>query len=73
MIYSLYISFSSYNLATNSSRPIGFDNYARLFEDPRVAVSLANTLFYAVMAVPLEIMDAQDAAMRAYENATAAR
>lgn len=56
MIYSLYISFSSYNLATNSSRPIGFDNYARLFEDPRVAVSLANTLFYAVMAVPLEIM-----------------
>lgn len=56
MVYSLYISFSSYNLATNSSRPIGFDNYARLFEDPRVAVSLGNTLFYAVMAVPLEIM-----------------
>ncbi|OAZ44487.1 sugar ABC transporter permease [Microbacterium sp. AISO3] len=56
MVYSLYISFSSYNLATNSSRPIGFDNYARLFDDPRVAVSLGNTLFYAVMAVPLEIM-----------------
>lgn len=55
MVYSLYISFSSYNLATNSARPIGFDNYARLFEDPRVGVSLANTLFYAVMAVPLEI------------------
>ncbi|SDQ59698.1 carbohydrate ABC transporter permease [Microbacterium sp. cf332] len=56
MVYSLYISFSSYNLATNSSRPIGLDNYARLFDDPRVAVSLANTLFYAVMAVPLEIL-----------------
>ncbi|QLD13278.1 carbohydrate ABC transporter permease [Microbacterium oleivorans] len=55
MVYSLVISFSSYNLATNSSRPVGLDNYARLFEDPRVAVSLANTLFYAVMAVPLEI------------------
>ena len=55
MIYSLYISFSSYNLATNSARPVGFENYVDLFEDPRVAVSLGNTLFFAVMAVPLEI------------------
>lgn len=55
MAYSLYISFSSYNLATNSARPVGFDNYAQLFADPRIAVSLGNTLFYAVMAVPLEI------------------
>ena len=56
MVYSLYISFSSYNLATNTARPIGIDNYANLFEDPRVGVSLANTLFYVVMAVPLEIV-----------------
>lgn len=56
MVYSLYISFSAYNLATNTARPIGFDNYARLFEDPRVGVALANTLFFAVMAVPLEII-----------------
>ncbi|KYJ97246.1 carbohydrate ABC transporter permease [Microbacterium sp. CH1] len=56
MFYSLYISFSSYNLATNSARPVGIDNYANLFEDPRVGVSLANTLFYVVMAVPLEIV-----------------
>jgi multiple sugar transport system permease protein len=55
MAYSLYISFSNYNLATNSARPVGLDNYAELFEDPRVATSLANTLFYVVMAVPLEI------------------
>ncbi|WP_295822200.1 carbohydrate ABC transporter permease [uncultured Microbacterium sp.] len=55
MIYSLVISFSSYNLATGAARPVGFTNYAQLFEDPRVAVSLGNTLFYAVMAVPLEI------------------
>lgn len=56
MVYSLYISLSSYNLATNSARPVGIDNYANLFEDPRVGVSLANTLFYVVMAVPLEIV-----------------
>jgi multiple sugar transport system permease protein len=56
MVYSLYISFSNYNLATGNARPVGFDNYARLFEDPRVGVSLANTLYYVVMAVPLEIV-----------------
>ncbi len=63
MIYSLVISFSSYNLATNSAKPIGLANYANLFEDPRVAVSLGNTLFYAVMAVPLEIIVALVLAM----------
>ncbi|MBN6191733.1 MULTISPECIES: carbohydrate ABC transporter permease [Microbacterium] len=63
MIYSLYISFSSYNLATNTARPIGIDNYANLFDDPRVGVSLANTLFYVVMAVPLEIVFALVLAM----------
>jgi multiple sugar transport system permease protein len=56
MIYSLVISFSNYNLATNSARPVGFTNYAELFDDPKVALSLGNTLFYAVMAVPLEII-----------------
>lgn len=63
MIYSLYISFSNYNLATNSARPVGFDNYAELFDDPRVMVSLGNTLFYVVMAVPLEIIFALVLAM----------
>lgn len=56
MAYSLYISFSNYNLATNAARPIGVANYANLFDDPRVGASLANTLFYVVMAVPLEIV-----------------
>ncbi len=63
MIYSLVISFSSYNLATNTAKPIGLANYANLFEDPRVAVALGNTLFYAVMAVPLEIIVALVLAM----------
>ncbi len=55
MIYSLVISFSRYNLATNAATPIGFANYENLFSDPRIGVSLGNTLFYAVLAVPLEI------------------
>jgi multiple sugar transport system permease protein len=63
MIYSLVISFSHYNLATNSATPAGFDNYAELFQDPKVALSLGNTLFYAVLAVPLEVIFALFLAM----------
>lgn len=63
MVYSLVISFSDYNLATNIATPVGFANYAELFQDPLVAKSLANTLFYAVLAVPLEIIFALFLAM----------
>jgi multiple sugar transport system permease protein len=55
MIYSLVISFSHYNLATGALRPAGTGNYTELLQDPRVMTSLGNTLFYAVLAVPLEI------------------
>jgi multiple sugar transport system permease protein len=55
MVYSLVISFSNYDLATDTAIPNGGANYALLFEDPRVLLALGNTLFYAVMAVPLEI------------------
>lgn len=63
MIYSLVISFSDYNLATNIIRPAGVDNYTELFENPKVVASLKNTLFYAVLAVPLEIVFALALAM----------
>jgi multiple sugar transport system permease protein len=63
MVYSLVISFSNYNLATNTATPVGFDNYAGLFEDPKVGLALGNTLVYALMAVPLEIMFALFLAM----------
>src|SRR4051795_7724878 len=55
MVYSLIISFSRYNLATNRAKPVGLRNYRLLIEDPSVVKSLQNTLFYAVMAVPLEV------------------
>ncbi|MET0932374.1 MAG: sugar ABC transporter permease [Mycetocola sp.] len=54
MVYSLVISFSNYNLARNTATPVGFANYERLFEDPKVGMSLMNTLVYALLAVPLE-------------------
>jgi multiple sugar transport system permease protein len=63
MIYSLVISFSYYQLATNTARPAGFANYEALIADPKVMLSLGNTLFYAVLAVPLEIIFALFLAM----------
>jgi len=56
MVYSLVISFTHYSLATGQATPAGLTNYAELFKDPKVALSLGNTLFYAVMAVPAEII-----------------
>ena len=63
MIYSLVISFSDYSLATSEMDPVGFENYAQLFDDPRVSVSLTNTLVYALMIVPLELIFALVLAM----------
>ena len=63
MIWSLVIAFSDYSLATGEMNPVGTRNFENLIEDPRVATSLANTLFYAVMAVPLEIVFALGLAM----------
>lgn len=55
MVYSLYISFTNYDLASNTASPVGFANYERLLEDPKVLTSLGNTLYYALLSVPLEI------------------
>jgi len=63
MLYSLYISFSHYNLALGRIRPAGFDNYQELVQDPDVFRSLSNTLYYAVLAVPCEIVFALFLAM----------
>lgn len=54
MLYSLYLSFTNYDISTNLASPVGMANYQRMLDDPKVVTSLSNTLFYAIMAVPLE-------------------
>lgn len=63
MVMAGLLAFSDFNLATGGARWVGTDNFARLVEDPRVARSLGNTLFFAVLSVPLEIMVALGLAM----------
>lgn len=55
MIYSFYISFTRFRIA---SPPvwIGLDNYLRIFtNDPRYLKSVAVTLYYVFVSVPLKI------------------
>lgn len=55
MGWSLGLSFTHFDLATNSAAPAGLDNYKLIFDDPKVLTSLLNTFYYTVLAVPLEL------------------
>lgn len=56
MSYSAVLSFTNYDLSTNTAEPVGMENYRLLLNDPKVLTSLANTFFYAILAVPLDII-----------------
>ena len=62
MIWSLVLSFTNYNLV-DSPKTVGFRNYKRMFDDPRVHTALANTFVYAILFVPLAIIVALVLAM----------
>ncbi len=55
ILYSGYLSLTDYDVI-NDPQFIGLDNYRRLLEDPKIALSLANTLYYTVVLVPLQIV-----------------
>ena len=55
MVWSLVLSFTKYNLVS-SPENVGFDNYKKVFNDPRAHTALLNTFVYAVMYVPLAIV-----------------
>ena len=55
MIASLYLSFTDYNVI-RAPELVGFDNYEQLMRDRRIPMSLGNTLFYALLHVPLLII-----------------
>jgi multiple sugar transport system permease protein len=53
MVYSLYLSFTRYNLMT-PAQWVGLDNYVRMFTaDPRYLASVGVTLRYVAISVPL--------------------
>lgn len=55
LIYSFVISLTRYS-GMNSPTWVGFGNYVAAFIDPLVHTAVENTLFFAVIAVPLGIV-----------------
>lgn len=53
MLYSLYLSFTDYNLLAPVASWVGFDNYARIFtDDARALASMLVTAVYVLIGVP---------------------
>ena len=55
MLYSLYLSLTDYDTISAPSF-VGLDNYAQMAADPKVALAIRNTAFYAVIQVPLHVV-----------------
>ena len=62
ILYSGYLSLTDYDVI-NDPQFIGLDNYRELLADPRIALSLANTVYYTVILVPLQIVFSLSLAM----------
>lgn len=55
MLYSIYLVFQRWDLVT-PPRYVGLANITRLFTDPKATLSLFNTAYYTIFAVPLQIV-----------------
>lgn len=55
MIASLGLSLTDYNVL-HAPNYVGLQNYEELLRDPRLGLSLGNTVYYALLHVPLSIM-----------------
>lgn len=55
MLVSLYYSFTDYNMIVKESW-VGFENFIRLFNDPRFLKSVRVTLVYVFVSVPLKLI-----------------
>jgi multiple sugar transport system permease protein len=55
VIYSGYLSLTDYDVINDPSF-VGLDNYRALFADPKIALSLTNTIVYTIFQVPLHVL-----------------
>jgi len=55
LIYSAYLSFTDYDVI-NDPNMVGFENYAELVADPKIALALSNTFFFTAIQVPLYVI-----------------
>ncbi|MEU4422045.1 sugar ABC transporter permease [Actinoplanes sp. NPDC024001] len=62
MVASLVLSFTDYDVLTSTDF-VGGENYRQLLADPRVRTSIANTLIYTALHVPVTMIVALALAM----------
>lgn len=55
MAYSLWISFHKWDLLT-APKYVGWDNFTKLITDPVANMSLYNSAYYTIFAVPLQLI-----------------
>ncbi len=55
IVASLVLSFTEYNVLSRSPAWIGLENYLGVFSDRLFKTSLANTLYYTVIRIPLSL------------------
>ena len=67
VVYSIVLSFTRYSGMTAPSW-VGLQNYVTAFADPLVARAASNTLFYALIAVPLGLLVALTLALAMNQN-----
>ncbi|MFC8599276.1 carbohydrate ABC transporter permease [Isoptericola sp. NPDC057191] len=65
--YSIYLSFTRYS-GMGSPTWVGLGNYATAFADPLVSKATGNTIFYALIAVPLGLVVALTLALAMNQN-----
>jgi len=55
LIANFYYSFYSFSAFSPSMRPVGFDNYQRLFSDPVILIAFVNVGIYAILSVCFQV------------------
>lgn len=55
MLYSIWLSFHSWDLLT-PPRFVGLQNFVKMFSDARANLSLYNSAYYTILAVPIQLV-----------------
>jgi multiple sugar transport system permease protein len=58
IVWGLVLSFQKAGLISPVREWVGFDNYARIAQDPKARQAAVNTIYYTVLFVPMSILAA---------------
>jgi len=56
IIYGIFLSFFDWTLGSHQNPFIGLGNFVTAFNDPTFRVSLRNTLYFAFVSIPIELV-----------------